>query len=135
MKHNTEFKSGVCEGKTVKEIANHFEKIAQYRSDIEERLAAPPSRSRNASVRQSITEPNISFPPRNSPFVFARKPNYLRCDINLHAVWKHAVLHGNSLYFKRSSVQSRKGARNAFGVRESLRSSFVACVLLLQYVM
>ncbi|XP_045521931.1 protein bicaudal D isoform X3 [Pieris brassicae] len=110
----------ICEGKTVKEIAHHFERISQYESYVQMRDT------------ESLSRENVPYECRISPFVFARKCE-VRCDVNLHAVWRRASAHGRGSSSKRAALQ-RKSQRRNYSLRDSLRSGFVACVPLLQYV-
>lgn len=137
-----------CTGRTVKEITQYFENISRRNSSTkfnignESYLCSDGSNTlKNISNTGSIfnvSKSNIPYQNvyKNSPFTFARKSNLLRCDINLHVMWKHAMLlNGKSFYFKRSNLpQCKKNSRNPFNMRETLRSSLMAGILMLQYI-
>lgn len=49
-------------------------------------------------------------------------------------IWKDNILYGNILQFKKSSgYKSNDNGLNS--IRDSLKSSFITCMLLLQYIM
>lgn len=136
-----------CTGRTVKEITNYFENIAKVQNDNTKRGDTSNCNIYNSRVDISMLgsakshsilqglKPRI---PQNvltsAPFSFARKSNYLKCEINLQTVWKQALLNGKSLYFKPYCIHHKKHNRQVFNLKESLKTSFVAGILMLQYV-
>lgn len=137
-----------CTGRTVKEITQYFEDICRRNSSNkfnignESNLCSDVSNTlKNFSNTGSIfyvSKSNIAYPNiyKKCPLSFARKSNLLRCDINLHVMWKRAMLlHGKNFDFKRSNIpQCKKNPRNPFNMRETLRSGLMAGILMLQYI-
>ena len=78
----------------------------------------------------SVMKPILS----TSPFTFKRKSNSIQCDINLYVMWRQAMFQKNFYLKKTNLVQSKRSSRSQFNVRESLRASVKAGILMLQYV-
>lgn len=120
-------------GRSVKEITDYFENISKAPSDKSS------YRSLNADTIRYIKKSPITSLPRLSFSSGVRKNILIRkcyAKDNLHWVWKDAVLQGRSAFSKKSPIdQSNKGTNVLSNIRDSLRSSFVTCFLMLQYIM
>lgn len=123
--------------RTVREITDYFESISKSNSNSDFKACGeniPKTKLSNTPCKSnpifSVIKPNFA----NSPFIFTRKSNSVQCDINLSLMWRHAMFQSKHLYKKSNLVQSKKSPRSPFSVRESLRASFMAGILMLQYV-
>lgn len=129
----------ICRRRTVKEITEYFENISKMKPDITSKAYAFRTVD-SLQISQPIDKKNtISSGPYlpyhttigGSSFNFARKTNSLCCHINLNSTWNL-----KSVYLKKfNTLQFKRNAKNSFNVRESLRASLVAGILMLQYIL
>lgn len=124
--------NNVYNRRTVKEITEYFENISKMKPDIRsERYAFREADS--LQILQPINKKNLPYKTiiEGSSLNFARKSNSLCCHINLNSTWN-----GKSVYVKKfNSLQYRRNSKSSFNVRESIRASLVAGILMLQYIL
>lgn len=107
-----------CAGKTVKDLTDYFENISKYNK----RLVNYDSKKKNPIT--VIPKPNIPCP----------KKKHLN-TANLQTVWRDLMMQRNFYYkgYKENNIMNGANVLNT--VRESLRSSFVTCFMMLQYIL
>lgn len=125
-----ENRQDICIGKTVKEMTVYFENISKS-SNIEN--IDPAKLKTQLTINQNAIP---MFRKSNIPCNRARTPilsnrNSMRKDLNLHSVWKDSMLYGKCIYSKKNEV-SRSNLMDT--IKHSLKSSFLNCVLMLQYI-
>lgn len=107
-----------CSGKTVKEITDYFENISKYNK----KLVHYDLKKRNPIT--NIPKPNIPYPRKK------------RCDAsNLQTIWRDWMMQRNFYYKGDNDNNALKCTNVLHTVRESLRTSFVTCFMMLQYIL
>lgn len=128
-----ESESYASTGRSVKDITNYFEHISKGHQP-DDLKSFNYNKADAWSPNRGFEKFNLSrsrIPSLEKPTLSIRKSSPK--NANLHSVWTNAMLQGQSMYC-RNAVRSANA--NVFSnVRDSLRTSLVTCVLLLQYIM
>lgn len=106
-----------CAGKTVKEITDYFENISKYKKLVNYDL-------KKKNPITNIPRPNISYPRK-------KRSN----ASNLQNVWRDLMMQRNFYYKGGNDNNALKCSNVLHTVRESLRTSFVTCFMMLQYIL
>lgn len=135
-------KSSVCTGRTVKEITDYFENISKNESNMKHDSQVTSSKD-SWDTKSLPYEKNNSIPTLSKttfPYSHVKKnmmsKKFNQRDLNLHLMWKEK-LQAKSLHYKQSEVRSVvcKGDNMLSSIRDSVKASFISCVLMLQYIM
>ncbi|XP_013162897.1 PREDICTED: uncharacterized protein LOC106114301 isoform X3 [Papilio xuthus] len=137
-KHKSEVPNETnCSRKSVKEITEYFENITKQNNNIINDKCKTHQVDMDTAVPTKYQrERNKIYFKRN---LICRKPQgnkiiskIEQCDYE--NIWRDDILYGNILHFKRT--ETFKTNDNVLSnIRHSLKNSFIACMLLLQYVM
>lgn len=121
--------------KSVKEIANYFEnmsKLSQSEKNNAKLKESFDNWNNNMYQNKNLTPFPNSLPFHNSGNMSPKNVN-LGSAINLHSVWRNTVLNGGNAYCK-NIPYPRSDATLTSGIKTSLRTSLVTCVMMLQYI-
>lgn len=109
-----------CAGKSVKEITDYFENISKF----DKKLV-------NYDLKKN--NPITVIPKPNILYIYPRKKRSNAS--NLQSVWQGFMMQRNFYYKGVKENNALNGAKVLNTVRESLRSSFVTCFLMLQHIL
>ncbi|XP_035435757.2 protein bicaudal D isoform X3 [Spodoptera frugiperda] len=115
--------------RSVKEITDYYENITKISqdNDCSSNLKDTSFDHWSKKISLRTKHPFAPFPNTTIPI---HNPNVIMNNtVNLHSLWKNTMLHGN-VYCK--NVPSH---RSPSGIKTSLRSSLVTCVMMLQYIL
>ncbi|KAH9633224.1 hypothetical protein HF086_017779 [Spodoptera exigua] len=117
--------------RSVKEITDYFENMTKLSQNCDSNFNQNDPSLDNWNKKNNLRTKNpfAPFPNTTNPF---HNPNVLTNRMNLHSVWKNTMLHGN-VYCK--NIPNQRGSNTlTAGIKTSLKSSLVTCVMMLQYI-
>lgn len=119
--------------KTVKEIAEYFESMTKGNTEMKVVCDVKSTCChRKKNFVPSMVKNNIECPSVHRNIIRKSNPN----DANYHCAWRDVVLQSKVAQFKRNLIVDKKGNESVLNnLRDSVKSSFIACMLMLQYVM
>ena len=116
--------------RSVKEITNFFENISKADS-TKESLEKWNNDTNYLNKGSTIPFPNSL--PFHNPGNMIHKNTKIANTVNFHSVWRSTVLNGGNAYCKNTPYQ-KSDATTPSGIKTSLRTSLVSCVMMLQYI-
>ncbi|XP_026741104.1 protein bicaudal D isoform X3 [Trichoplusia ni] len=123
--------------RSVKEIAHYFENMGKFpKPDVESSAKTTDQFLIEKWNKNDMQKKNSLIPiPSTSTFRYSGNsiPGNIGGPLNLHSMWRSSMLNGRSVYCQ-NLPRERDSGYLPTGIKTSLRTSLVTCVMMLQYI-
>lgn len=124
----------VCSGRSVKEIAHYFEQKSTATTPVEDcNLTWTRHSLDRRRLNPTFTSLRSNSPLNRKASVSLTSEYSPRQDVNVHALWKDAMV--RQLLTSRRLLVHQKNTTKFNSLKESIKARLMTCVLMLQYIL